>query len=287
MRNALLVATYKPPFISSNAYLSSLKRQFNIKKAGYLGTLDPFARGVLVVGFGSYTRLFPYLLKTPKTYRATLWLGAKSASLDIERIESISLVQERDVQEIKDVLDSMRGRITYTPPIFSAKHIGGKRAYELAREGRAVHLAQVQMEIFDIELLSFTHPFIHFEVSVSEGAYVRSIGEMIAHKLQVHGALSSLERVSEGEMSVSQNEGIRILNPLDYLPFTKLTFAQIQALSPQISATLASDIFQGKKITLKNIQKGKYIVCFEDFFSIIEVFADGSIDYILNRIALC
>ncbi|MEJ2414716.1 MAG: tRNA pseudouridine(55) synthase TruB, partial [Sulfurimonas sp.] len=75
--NRLFVA-YKPAGIGSNLFLSKLKRKYQVKKAGFSGTLDPFAKGVLVIGFGSHTKLFRFLNKTPKKYRATLWLGAKS-----------------------------------------------------------------------------------------------------------------------------------------------------------------------------------------------------------------
>ncbi len=273
----MLVAAYKPPFVSSNAYLGRLKRHFGIKKGGYLGTLDPFAQGVLVVGFGSYTRLFPYLQKTPKVYRATLWLGADSASLDIENITSIECVKEQSLAHIGEILHSLQGTLSYTPPKFSARHINGKRAYELARQGEDFTLPHTQMTIYDIKLLHYTHPFLHFEVSVSEGAYVRSIGEKIAQNLGVKGVLSHLERVSEGKMYVSQAQGLKILNPIEFLPYKRLHNMQ----------NFYDDMCCGKKILLKNTEKGKYIVCFEDFFSIIEVLSDGSVEYIVNRIGLC
>lgn len=274
---SLLVAAYKPPFISSNVYLGRLKRHFGIKKGGYLGTLDPFAQGVLVVGFGSYTRLFPHLQKTPKVYRATLWLGAKSLSLDIEHITLVECVKEQSKAHISEILESLRGTLSYTPPKFSARHINGKRAYELARRGEEFELSQTQMTIYDIKLLHYNHPFLHFEVSVSEGAYVRSIGAMITENLGVNGVLSHLERASEGEMSVSQTQGLKILNPIEFLPYKRLENMQ----------KFYDDMCCGKKILLKNTEKGKYIVCFDDFFSIIQVLSDGSVEYIVNRIELC
>lgn len=271
------MAAYKPPFVTSNTYLGRLKKHFGIKKGGYLGTLDPFAQGVLVVGFGSYTRLFPYLQKTPKVYRATLWLGANSPSLDIENITLVECVKEQSKAHISEILESLQGTLSYTPPKFSARHINGKRAYELARLGKDFELSQTQMTIYDIKLLHYTHPFLHFEVSVSEGAYVRSIGAMIAERLGMNGALSHLERVSEGKMSVTQTQSLKILNPIEFLPYKKLENMQ----------NFYDDIYCGKKFLLKNREKGKYIVCFDDFFSIIEILSDGSIEYIVNRIGLC
>lgn len=275
--SSLLVATYKPPSISSNTFLSRLKKHFKQTKAGYLGTLDPFAKGVLVVGFGSYTRLFPHLQKSPKLYRATLWLGAQSRSLDIEGIESVRVVPSFSEFQIGQIADSLVGEIEYTPPIFSARHINGQRAYKLAREGKDFELPHSVMEIFSLEILNYNHPFVSFRVSVSEGAYVRSIGQIIAQRLGVCGVLSSLERLSEGEMSVGEKQGMKILNPFEYMPYPVLSNLE----------HLKEDMSNGKKVQIKTQQKGKHIVCFEDFFSIIEVFNDGKIQYILNRMPRC
>ena len=79
--NRLFVA-YKPKGMVSNHFLSRLKRKYSDKKAGFSGTLDPFAQGVLIVAFGQFTKLFRFLKKAPKRYRATLWLGAYSPTLD-------------------------------------------------------------------------------------------------------------------------------------------------------------------------------------------------------------
>jgi len=88
-----LFVSYKPAGIGSNLFLSKLKRKYNNKKCGFSGTLDPFAKGVLLIGFGTHTKLFRFLDKSPKTYRATLWLGAKSDSLDTEMIEHVEIIQ--------------------------------------------------------------------------------------------------------------------------------------------------------------------------------------------------
>lgn len=283
----MLLAAYKPPFISSNNFLSRIKKRLQLPKAGYLGTLDPFAKGVMVIGFGASTRLFPHLCKTPKVYKATLWLGLRSTSLDMENIQSITPTPPQNLTQITQVIQSLVGVIEYQPPHFSARHINGKRAYQLAREGKEFTLPLAHMEIFYAKLLHYCHPFLSFEVSVSEGAYVRSIGEIIAHRLGCDGALSSLERLSEGNMKVESHDvylhhgipinGMRQLNALHHLPY-----AHLKNLDK-----FYDDFVHGKKITLKNIQKGKYIACFEDFFSIIEVFSDGSIAYIANRIKIC
>jgi tRNA pseudouridine55 synthase len=118
--NRLFVA-YKPSGVGSNFFLSSLKRKYNTKKAGFSGTLDPFAKGVLIIGIGSHTKLFRFLNKAPKRYKATLWLGAKSDSLDSEMIESVKKVDAYSEDEVKKIIKSLEGELEYEPPIFSAK----------------------------------------------------------------------------------------------------------------------------------------------------------------------
>jgi len=211
--NRLFVA-YKPPFISSNAFLGQLKRKYGVKKGGFSGTLDPFACGVLIIAFGAYTKLFRFLKKSPKVYRASLWLGAKSASLDLENIEDIQDVLPMDEKKIREAVESFEGTFTYTPPKYSAKRIDGKRAYKLAASGESVHLPKITSTIYAISMLGYNHPFVTFEATVSEGTYIRSIAQALAEKLHLPGTLSYLERIKEGAF-VYENE--KALNPLDYL----------------------------------------------------------------------
>ncbi len=213
--NRLFVA-YKPSGIGSNFFLSQLKRKYKTKKAGFSGTLDPFAKGVLLIGMGSHTKLFRFLNKTPKTYRATLWLGACSDSLDTEMIEKVHILQGFSEQRVLEVLHSLEGELEYEPPIFSAKRINGQRAYDLARAGKEFTLNTIHSSVYDIKLLSYCHPFITFEVTVSEGTYIRSLGYMLAQRLGVEcGSLSALERLSEGQFRYNNEEALDIKSSLN------------------------------------------------------------------------
>ncbi len=209
--NKLLVVD-KPMFISSNAFLNRIKRQYKNKKAGFSGTLDPFAKGCLIVAFGQYAKLFKYMSKTPKRYKAVIWLGAESSSLDIENIISIKKEDKVNTEDILSVLNTMKGQIKYIPPKFCAKKIDGKRAYDLARSGDEVRLKETVMNIYDIKLIRYNYPFITFEASVSEGSYIRSLAQLILEKLQRVGTLSYLERLNEGKFFY---ENQKDLNPLD------------------------------------------------------------------------
>ncbi|MDN5055030.1 tRNA pseudouridine(55) synthase TruB [Aliarcobacter butzleri] len=269
--NKLLVVN-KPIFMSSNFYLNRIKRKYKNKKAGFSGTLDPFAKGCLIVAFGQYAKLFKYLSKTPKTYKAVIWLGVKSKSLDIEEIESINLIDKLDKSHIIKELNLLKGEIEYIPPKFSAKKIDGKRAYELARNGVEVELNKTKMTIFDTKFVLYNHPFITFEVTVSEGTYVRSFAQILLEKLNSFGTLSYLERLNEGEFFY-ENE--KELNPLDFikLPVNKYLGT-------------AEWLEKGKKIGIEYVEKkdnGKYLILTEKFFSIIEII-DNDVKYLINKV---
>lgn len=269
--NRLFVA-YKPPFIASNTFLNQIKRKYGQKKAGFSGTLDPFACGTLVIAFGAYTKLFRFLKKYPKTYRTTIWLGAQSASLDIERITKIRHIPPFSLEHVEQILQSFIGEFTYIPPIFSAKKIAGKRAYRVAAKGEEIELPPVTSQIYDIRLLAYRHPFLSIEATVSEGTYIRSLGEHIAKALGCEGALSYLERTKEGLFSY---QGELPLDPVEYL-----------ATKPNSTTLSSQEIWHGKKIFPKDLRDstpGIYHLLFEDFFAIVEI-QEHTVRYLLNQI---
>ena len=268
--NRLFVVN-KPIFRSSNGYMRTIKRKYNTKKVGFSGTLDPFATGCLIVATGQYTKLFQYLQKTPKTYRATLWLGVNSPTLDIEKVDSIEETAPFSEEIIIRILQSFQGELTYYPPKFSAKKIGGKKAYELAREGKEVLLKTITSTIYTITLLNYNHPFIHFEASVSEGTYIRSLGHLIAEKLGVDGTLSSLERINEGKFRFDQEKA---LDPLDYLAIPRNTYTGDDSFF-ELGKKLSIEYFENK-------EEGCYLIETAHFFAIIEI-RENVVSYKLNR----
>ena len=270
--NRLFVVN-KPIFRTSNGYMGYVKRKYNTKKVGFSGTLDPFATGCLIVATGQYTKLFQYLNKTPKSYKATLWLGANSPSLDIEKIDRIQDIEPFEENSIKETVEGLKGVLEYYPPKFCAKKINGQRAYALARAGEEVALQTITSTIYNIKLLNYTHPFVHFEAKVSEGTYIRSLGAIIADTLGVDGTLSSLHRIHEGQFYYDNEKA---LNPFTHLNLTSNTY------------TGDDDYIElGKKIAIEyfeNKENGMYLVETQNFFSIIELI-EGEVKYRFNRIA--
>jgi len=269
--NRLFVVN-KPIFRSSNNYMYHIKRKYGTKKVGFSGTLDPFATGCLIVATGTFTKLFQFLNKTPKSYRATLWLGAQSNSLDIENVTTIQNCQELKLQDIKNALNSLLGELTYLPPKYSAKKINGKKAYDLARANIDVKLKEITSRIYSVKLLNYNHPFITFEIEVSEGSYIRSIAQILANKLGVKATLSALHRLNEGAFYYNNEEPIN--------PYTNLKIPNNQFLAEDEILEL------GKKIDssyFKIKDNGTYLVESKNFYSIIEI-VGNSVKYRLNRL---
>ena len=275
----MLFVVKKPLFISSNNFLNQIKKKYNVKKAGFSGTLDPFATGTLIVGFNQYTKLFPYLKKTPKIYIATIWLGAESKSLDIEniiRVEDLGF-RVKDIgfrDEVENVLNDIIGEVSYYPPIFSAKKINGKRAYELARNNLEVNLKKITSNIYEAKLLNYNPPFITIKLSVSEGSYIRSIAQIILDRLNIFGTLSYLNRIQEGVFTYNQEKPLNLLEVLDLEQ--NRYFGDISYLK------------NGKKLDIRFFEKkedGKYFIQFDKYLSIIEI-TNKKIKYLLNNIKL-
>ena len=269
--NKLFVVN-KPMFISSNFYLNRFKRAYKNKKAGFSGTLDPFAKGCLIVAFGQYAKLFKYLEKAPKVYKAVIWLGVSSESLDIERIQNIGFQKKLDTDFIKKEIEKLKGEIEYIPPKFSAKRVNGQKAYEIAREGLEFELKSSIMNVFDIKFIRYNHPFISFEVKVSEGSYIRSLAQIFLKNIACVGTLSYLERVSEGKFYF---ENYKELNPLDFIDLPKNNYTGTKEWL-EVGKRISKDYLSIKI-------DGKYIIELDTFFSIIEIIGD-EVKYLLNKV---
>ena len=269
-----LFVVKKPVNISSNFYLRKIKRKYKTKKAGFSGTLDPFACGCLVVAFGQYPKLFQFLKKTPKTYRATIWLGTQSESFDIENIYNIEESTKLDINIIKKELENLKTTLEYLPPKYSAKKIDGKRAYNLARAGEDFEMKKVKSKVYDVEFINYNHPFISFDIMVSEGSYIRSIAQILLEKLDTIGTLSYLERLNEGKFKYDNEKA---LNPLDYLNLEVNNYSGSKEWFA-LGKKLQIEYFDTK-------EDGIYLICFDTFFAIIRI-TNLEVKYLLNKVLL-
>ena len=207
----MILNIYKPKGITSFGVVKKIRKIVGEKKVGHGGTLDPFAEGVLIIGTGSDTKELKKITDTDKTYTASIELGKTTNTLDPEGdVIEKKKIPRLSESKINKVLKSFLGSSMQTPPMFSAKKIGGVKLYELARKNIIVDREPTQINISDISLINFNETNIVFTVSCSKGTYIRVLGKEIAEKLGTVGYLNSLIRTRVGEYfiddSVSLNQ---------------------------------------------------------------------------------
>ncbi len=205
IRDGILVVN-KPKGITSHDVVDFVRKKLKIKQVGHAGTLDPIATGVLVILIGKCTKLFNQFLGLDKEYSATLTLGSRTTSGDIQG-EVIEKKEFGHVTEenVNKALAAFIGENMQVPPMVSALKHKGKRLYDLARKGKEVERAPRKIMIKEISLLKFSLPDIQFNVKCSRGTYVRQLAEDIAGKLGCVGFVSQIERLSIGRFNIKDS----------------------------------------------------------------------------------
>lgn len=198
-----LAALKKPAGLSSFSALGPLKRRLGGSKIGHTGTLDPFATGLLVVLAGSYSHLSPIFMGLDKRYLATLRLGVETDTLDPEG-KVVKELPPPGREAFEAALPGFRGPILQRPPAYSALHVDGKRAYELARAGTELELPARPVTIYGLELLDFEGDRARLSVSCSSGTYIRSLARDLGAASGSCASLSALERSSIGPFSLAE-----------------------------------------------------------------------------------
>ncbi|MBI5540401.1 MAG: tRNA pseudouridine(55) synthase TruB [Bacteroidia bacterium] len=207
-----------------NKVRSVIKQNTGVRfKVGHAGTLDPLATGLLIICYGKETKSISRFMEFDKEYIATLQIGATTPCFDLEKPIDQNYPFEHITEEmVKEVLFKYTGEQNQVPPIFSAKWIDGKRAYKFAREGEAVEIKPVAINIYQLELLNFKLPEIIIRINCSRGTYIRALARDIGLDLQSGAHLTALRRTRIGEYNVEQamvpDEFIRLMNePVSFL----------------------------------------------------------------------
>lgn len=198
----------KPRGYTSHDVVAVVRKKLNQKKCGHIGTLDPNAVGVLPILLGQATKISKYLIEHNKTYEAVLQLGEKKDTGDIlgNTIEKKN-TPILDKNEIKEILNSFRGKTNQIPPMYSAIKINGKKLYEYAREGKVLKLEPRPIEIHSIDLIKIDKKNLQitFKVNCSKGTYIRVLCEDIALKLKTVGYMSELTRTSVDKFNIKNS----------------------------------------------------------------------------------
>ncbi len=194
--------------ITSRKVDNLLGKRFSTHSVGHLGTLDPFATGLLVVAINKGTKLLQYIEDGDKTYEATLLLGSKTSTGDPEG----EVIETKEIPNItKEQLDavfaSFIGKSSQIPPIYSAIKVNGVPMYKAARSGKEMELKPRDIEIYSLSG-EIENNIIKFTAKVSKGTYIRTLGEDIARKLGTVGHLEELRRTEIGNIKVSEAKHI-------------------------------------------------------------------------------
>lgn len=195
--NGILIVNKSEGFTSRDV-VNKLSKIFNTKKIGHTGTLDPIAKGVLVVVIGKYTKLCEDLTQTYKEYIATFKLGILTDTLDITG----KILDEKDVtvteEEIRNVIASYKCVYDQEVPIYSSVKINGRKLYEYARNGENVVLPKRKVDIKNIEVIDINKDIVKIKCLVSKGTYIRSLIRDIGSSLNTFATMTDLIRIKQG-----------------------------------------------------------------------------------------
>jgi len=196
----------KPQGWTSFEIISFVKRRFNEKKAGHLGTLDPMATGVLPVFMGTATRLIPLFNHVDKTYRAVCKLGETTNTFDAEgKVSKCQNIDHLNHEEVTKAIYTFLGTQKQITPAFSASKFNGVPAYKLARKGLKVPIKTRSVIFHELEVENVDLPFVKIRIHCSKGTYIRALANDLGVKLKVGAHLASLERLACGKWFNSEN----------------------------------------------------------------------------------
>ena len=237
--------------VTSRSVDNKIQRLFHTRKVGHLGTLDPFASGLLVIAIDKACKALPFIDDSFKQYRAVMKFGEKTNTGDLtgEVIKELPF-ELYSLERINKVLNSFIGESEQVPPMSSALHHDGQRLYDLSRKGIVVERKPRKISIKSLKLLSFHDNLFEFEVLCSRGTYVRTLGEDIAEALGTCAHLVELERLQIGNILLKNAKDIDEISEDDLLdPINLITLKHVIVEEP----SLIKAIKDGKIISLEEV----------------------------------
>ncbi|MCK5098322.1 MAG: tRNA pseudouridine(55) synthase TruB [Desulfobacteraceae bacterium] len=253
-----ILPIYKPEGLSSARVVSIVKKTLSAKKAGHMGTLDPFATGLLLCGIDKGTRISKFFLNGPKRYKAKVCLGIETDTYDgtgtiTHKVDSVDNISK---EKILKIVNQFKGKQEQIPPSYSALKHKGKPLYKYAREGRHIVKPPRDIEIFEILIEKIELPFVHIDVLCSAGTYIRTIAYDIGKKLGCGAHLASLARTETCGFSLEDAVALNELETMGSSAIKDKIIPLAQALTfmPAHNADtkLENKIRFGQKIDLED-----------------------------------
>jgi tRNA pseudouridine55 synthase len=201
-----LLLVDKPAGPTSHDIVAIVRRTLATRRVGHVGTLDPFATGLLVVLLGRSTRLSQFLVGLPKQYTGVIRLGLTTTTDDLtgQPLATSDAWASLDDADIRQAMETLVGSVAQRPPRFSAKSVGGRRAYRRARTGEAFELESRDVQIDRFDLVSREGPDVTFACAVASGVYVRSLARDLGERLGCGAHLLALRRTVVGHFTVTE-----------------------------------------------------------------------------------
>lgn len=201
----------KPVGMTSHDVVQFVRRGTRINRAGHTGTLDPRASGVLVVLIGPSVRLSEFVSASDKRYQAVIKFGITTSTYDSEGEITSRRPVDISYEELEEALQSFVGDVEQTPPAFSALKVKGKRAYELAREGKEFELEPRLITVHSMELLDWDPPEAVVDIQCTSGTYIRSLASDLGEVLGSGATLAGLRRTRNGQFGLREAVSLRRL----------------------------------------------------------------------------
>lgn len=272
-----IVVVDKSGGMTSHDVVGRCRRIFGTRKVGHAGTLDPMATGVLVIGIERATKILGLLTATSKSYAATIRLGQSTTTDDAEGevLQSISAADVTD-EQVNAGIAVLRGEISQRPSAVSAVKIGGKRAYQLVREGQEVELAErrVRIDRFDVCDVRRDGPFVDLDVEVdcSSGTYIRALARDLGDGLGVGGHLTALRRTRVGGYGLDHARSLDDLAEQPQLSYSLDEACLLAFPRRDITGAESEDASHGRPLTASGIDgvyaatdpEGRVIALLED-----------------------
>jgi tRNA pseudouridine55 synthase len=197
-----LLLVDKPAGMTSHDVVMIVRRVYGEKSIGHLGTLDPFATGLLILLIGRATRLANFIVTDPKVYEATIRFGAETDTDD-----STGVITREAHAPSWDAVDTairgLTGRIVQTPPDYSAKSIDGVRAYDAARKGAPLAVTPVEVDVFEWKVQGRDSENMDVTITCGSGTYIRALARDLGRMTESAAHLTSLRRIRSGEFDVA------------------------------------------------------------------------------------
>lgn len=251
--NGLLIVN-KPVGPTSHDIVYRVRKWSGERRVGHTGTLDPLASGVLIICLGTATRISEYILHSDKRYTAVVRLGQTTATYDSQGDILVQKEVNLSREQIEAALNQFRGTIDQTPPAYSAIQVGGRRAYEMAREGEEVELKARTVTIHSLDVVEWKSPDLTLDINCSSGTYIRSIANDLGQALGVGGHIVGLTRTATGPFTLAdahELNDLQNLRPLSFLQLMRPTDdALMQWPEVRLDAEGANRIQHGNPVPL-------------------------------------